>query len=533
MSKLVRSNPVNRVFNLKGRQVVWKKVKELKEGMKVAVTEDNNSSPVWDEIVSIKKVGREQVYDIEVEGTHNFVGNDIIAHNTYISGRTGIGTTAPNYAIDVQSSDTSSAGKVNSAQGYLTDGADYAEYFYTNDTNLRAGEVVCVDLESDNAVKRSDRVADPNVMGIVSSNAAIVGNSTWEKEHDKNYVVVGMLGQVAAMVSSENGEIRVGDSLTSAGEPGYAMRANAGDSTVGVALEGLDADEETGVIQVLISRRNKSLTVEQVEEEVTARIAAMEIEDEVDLLMAQAMEAFNEVSDGYARAADLVELEELVSDLYDLIDTSESTESSESGGLSGLAGMAEMFEQMQALFNEFTEFASALGFTLKEDGSLLVNADVLVGNEAVFAGLTLTDELDMGILKVGMDSLETALDQTLYMQPDSTGDIDIFDGKIMLAADGTLTTETLVADAAVLGSLTAKAGSELVGTGTMPAGEKEIEISSTEAVGTYRVYMTVLDDTSGGALYIKEKREDSFVVGMSTAPDEDLRFDWLVVGEEN
>ncbi|MEM3490028.1 MAG: DUF2341 domain-containing protein, partial [Nitrososphaerota archaeon] len=34
-------------------------------------------------------------YDIEVEGTHNFVANGILAHNTYISGNVGIGTTAP------------------------------------------------------------------------------------------------------------------------------------------------------------------------------------------------------------------------------------------------------------------------------------------------------------------------------------------------------------------------------------------------------------------------------------------------------
>ena len=32
-----------------------------------------------DEIVSIEYVGEEHVYDIEVEGTHNFVANGIIA----------------------------------------------------------------------------------------------------------------------------------------------------------------------------------------------------------------------------------------------------------------------------------------------------------------------------------------------------------------------------------------------------------------------------------------------------------------------
>ncbi|PIW67354.1 MAG: hypothetical protein COW10_06095, partial [Candidatus Omnitrophica bacterium CG12_big_fil_rev_8_21_14_0_65_42_8] len=38
----------------------------------------------WDRIVSIEQAGLERVYDIEVDGTHNFIGNGIFAHNTYI-----------------------------------------------------------------------------------------------------------------------------------------------------------------------------------------------------------------------------------------------------------------------------------------------------------------------------------------------------------------------------------------------------------------------------------------------------------------
>ncbi len=49
----------------------------------------------WESIRSIEPVGREPVYDIEVEGTHNFVANGLIAHNTYLSGNVGIGTESP------------------------------------------------------------------------------------------------------------------------------------------------------------------------------------------------------------------------------------------------------------------------------------------------------------------------------------------------------------------------------------------------------------------------------------------------------
>jgi replicative DNA helicase len=40
------------------------------------------SSVYWDEVVSITPDGEEEVYDLTVEGLHNFVANDIVAHNS-------------------------------------------------------------------------------------------------------------------------------------------------------------------------------------------------------------------------------------------------------------------------------------------------------------------------------------------------------------------------------------------------------------------------------------------------------------------
>jgi|GEM_PF-3734167 len=69
------------------------------------------------------------------------------------------------------------------------------------------------------------------------------------------------------------------------------MRADSGDSTVGIALE--SKLEGTGKIKVLISRRNKSLAVEEVEKLVSDRVADMAIEDEVNRLIATAVEKLN------------------------------------------------------------------------------------------------------------------------------------------------------------------------------------------------------------------------------------------------
>ncbi|MEI7750070.1 MAG: peptidase G2 autoproteolytic cleavage domain-containing protein [Candidatus Moraniibacteriota bacterium] len=244
---------------------------------------------------SIFKIGLGQAI-----GTTPFIS--IKGSNGYV----GIGTTNPAQMLQVGTS--SAGGNVRIDNGWLcvdnngtcsngspaagtvyavntyTTGADYAEYFATKDTDLQAGEAVCIDPSNENAVKRCSNDGDNNIMGIVSSNPSIVGN----KSHagDPHYKIIGMLGQVSGNVSDENGNIKVGDSLTAGSRPGEMRKANAGESTVGVALQGSSSNHAT--IQVLISRRNQSLTVEKVTQAVTDNIAAMNIKDQVNALVNQA-----------------------------------------------------------------------------------------------------------------------------------------------------------------------------------------------------------------------------------------------------
>jgi replicative DNA helicase len=42
----------------------------------------SESDVYWDRIVSIEPIGMEQVYDLTIPGTHNFVANDVCVHNT-------------------------------------------------------------------------------------------------------------------------------------------------------------------------------------------------------------------------------------------------------------------------------------------------------------------------------------------------------------------------------------------------------------------------------------------------------------------
>jgi len=81
------SRPVDNFVAVKNGS--WTKVAYLKEGMEIAVSDAGADRAVWDRIAKIEILPEEQVYDIEVDGTHNFIGNDIVAHNTYLGSLNG------------------------------------------------------------------------------------------------------------------------------------------------------------------------------------------------------------------------------------------------------------------------------------------------------------------------------------------------------------------------------------------------------------------------------------------------------------
>jgi len=66
----------------------WTKVSELEEGDSIAVPDYETGEVKWEMIKEIKQHSSQHVYDLAIEGTHNFIANDIVAHNTYLGNST-------------------------------------------------------------------------------------------------------------------------------------------------------------------------------------------------------------------------------------------------------------------------------------------------------------------------------------------------------------------------------------------------------------------------------------------------------------
>ncbi|PIZ62293.1 hypothetical protein COY16_04715 [Candidatus Roizmanbacteria bacterium CG_4_10_14_0_2_um_filter_39_13] len=500
----------------------------------------------------------------------------------------GIGTTTPNYALDVQHATS----KVNSKNGYLTDGADYAEYFSTKDESLAAGEVVCIDTINSNSVSRCKNASDINVMGIVSTNPAFLGNSTKAKENNPKYKAIAMLGQIPAKVSTENGNIQIGDSLTAASTPGYVMKANAGDSTVGVALEsfqlvtsGWPDVPRKGTIQVMISRKNKSLTVETVEAKVTQHIAKMKIEDEVNRLVTESVATLNanstvlmlDAGGNVVLASDPTKKVEVaanteqaaaISTLTSTVDTTAlSIVELEKTASESAALTAELSDRMSFLEQFFgTNVASesarivsiARRVTEHEvdfDKKLIAEDDLTVLGKTNLGDLAVTGDIMSGMLVIGStdSSINTVVGPLRLQSGIGAGDIEAFGGKILMTAkgdievEGTITAKKVAATKfTVLGiaddikesSNSATLSAQLlsqqasIGQSTILAGTKEIIIENIHIDANSKIFVTPTTSTEGQSLIVFEKSDGRAKIIIDRAVTKNIVFDYWIVGVE-
>jgi hypothetical protein len=133
---------------------------------------------------------------------------------------------------------TSNGSILSSSQGgFFSGGADLAEN-YTSTQALDKGEVVMIDQANPEAVLRATGQYQNNIIGVVSTKPGFVAGG-----YTDNSYPIALVGRVPVRVSTENGPIQAGDTLTSASIPGYAMKATMAGRALGRALETFDPAE--------------------------------------------------------------------------------------------------------------------------------------------------------------------------------------------------------------------------------------------------------------------------------------------------
>ena len=126
---------------------------------------------------------------------------------------------------------------------FTTGGADVAERINTSEW-VEAGDVVEIDPDHPGFFRKSASAYSRKVAGIISTSPGVVlGNKTDRTADawDDNRPVLAIAGRVPVKVSTENGQIEVGDLLVGSSAPGVAMRgsepARCIGAVVGKALE--------------------------------------------------------------------------------------------------------------------------------------------------------------------------------------------------------------------------------------------------------------------------------------------------------
>jgi hypothetical protein len=120
---------------------------------------------------------------------------------------------------------------------------DIAE-FYPSSEKVEPGDLLVLDRGNTKKVKKSSQPYEPFIIGVVSTNPAIVMDEeriVMGKNAGKNFdplkPYVALAGRVLVKVSTENGSIQIGDKLTTSSIPGVAMKTTKSGPVVGMALE--------------------------------------------------------------------------------------------------------------------------------------------------------------------------------------------------------------------------------------------------------------------------------------------------------
>lgn len=129
-------------------------------------------------------------------------------------------------------------------------GTAVATYVQIPEGNPQNGNIVS---SADEGYTLTDTPYDSVMAGVIVSNPAVSINTVGS---DKTYPIVSN-GQALVTVNASNGEIQVGDPITSSDTPGIGIKATNPGYVIGTAQQGFSSSDPTEVGSILVTLNTK------------------------------------------------------------------------------------------------------------------------------------------------------------------------------------------------------------------------------------------------------------------------------------
>lgn len=137
------------------------------------------------------------------------------------------------------SCNASTTGRI-SAVSYVTNHSDLAENYHSSET-LEAGDIISP--QSGKNIQKADREDKLPVLGVVSSEPGIILGNNHDDQFNADEYPVALSGRVPVKISTENGDIKIGDHIMLSSLPGIGMKATSSGEMIGIALNDFTAGD--------------------------------------------------------------------------------------------------------------------------------------------------------------------------------------------------------------------------------------------------------------------------------------------------
>jgi excisionase family DNA binding protein len=457
--------------------------------------------------------------------------------------------------------------------------ADYMEMYSVED-GLEMGDIVMPsstfittkDGESISKLTRSSSSYQSGVIGIVSdkSKAGDFNSIGYNIKDEDNPQPVALSGRVPVKVATDSAAIKAGDYITSSSQPGRAMKATSAGQMIGKALEDWDPTSGKQTVMVFVTTSygdpNNALASLSFDQYGNLILPQISPEDEVTALGGSTVPS---AGSGQAVKRDLgwnladivrrlTKLEESVtasgsaavsnnatdSARLDILEGNVETNTSDISNLGTKS--QELTTRIASLEADLLLFASAsasLSTSYHASSAAELSLDTLdakdvsitntlsVGGRTTLSDVGITGKMNIGLLSIeglsenGFATLNT-VSGPLMIQSDGINGVDILNGKVVIAANGDITTKGEITTKKINIDTTQVAGASL-GTATILNGQTKITVNTTAITDKSKIFVQAIDAPVATA--VKRVDADTFEIRIALPQTTDLKLNWWIV----